>query len=159
MKAFSLIFDFNNDDYIRSTLLGTRYLFGNAGHNAPQKVYTLVEKPGAKPYSKIIMHFRLDIFMTKNGQMEMKIIRLDKTLTSLSGFYYTDAKKSGSYEDASLPEETDTSQVEKVSEAVDCTMENNDNGITVRDLGADPNVIFPGVESDFADETNYMDFL
>lgn len=42
--------------------------------------------------------------------------------------------------------------MEKVSEAVDCTMENNDNGITVRDLGADPNVIFPGVESDFADE-------
>ena len=65
--------DFNNDDYIRSSLLGTRYLFGNAGYNAPQKVYTGGEKPGAKPYSKIIMHFRLDIFMTKNGmQMEMK---------------------------------------------------------------------------------------
>ena len=42
--------------------------------------------------------------------------------------------------------------MEKVSEAVDCTMENNADGITVHDLGADPNVIFPGVESDFADE-------
>ena len=92
------------------------------------------------------MHFLSDICMIK------KLSGLDKTLTSLSGFYYTDAEKNGAYKNASLPEGTDTSLMEKVSEAVDCTMENNADGISVRDLGADPNVIFPGVESDFADE-------
>ncbi len=144
--------DFNNDDYIRSSLLGTRYLFGNAGYNAPQKVYTPVGEAGAN--SKITMHFRLDICMIKNGVPAglKKLSGLDKTLTSLSGFYYTDAEKNGVYKNAFLPEGTDTSLMEKVSEAVDCTMENNADGITVRDLGADPNVIFPGVESDFADE-------
>ena len=146
--------DFNNDDYIRSSLLGTRYLFGNAGYNAPQKVYTPVGEAGDKTIFKNNYALPFGYLYDKewNADGNEKLSGLDKTLTSLSGFYYTDANKSGSYEDASLPEETDTSLVEKVSEAVDCTMENNDNGITVRDLGADPNVIFPGVESDFADE-------
>ena len=146
--------DFNNDDYIRSSLLGTRYLFGNAGYNAPQKVYTPVGEAGGKTIFKNNYALPFGYLYDKewNADGNEKLSGLDKTLTSLSGFYYTDANKSGSYEDASLPEETDTSLMEKVSEAVDCTMENNDNGITVRDLGTDPNVIFPGVESDFADE-------
>ena len=54
----------------------------------------------------------------------------------------------------------DTSLMEKVSEAVDCTMENNDNGITVRDLGADPNVrSFREWNPTLQTKTNYMGFL
>ena len=146
--------DFNNDDYIRSSLLGTRYLFGNAGYNAPQKVYTPVGEAGGKTIFKNNYALPFGYLYDKEwsaGGLK-KLSGLDKTLTSLSGFYYTDAEKNGAYKNASLPEGTDTSLMEKVSEAVDCTMENNADGITVRDLGADPNVIFPGVESDFADE-------
>ena len=146
--------DFNKDDYIRNSLLGTKYLFGSASYNAPQKVYTPVGEAGGKTIFENNYALPFGYLYDKewNADGLEKLSGLDKTLTSLSGFYYTDAKKSGSYEDASLPEGTDTSLMENVSEAVDCTMENNDNGITVRDLGADPNVIFPGVESDFADE-------
>ena len=146
--------DFNKDDYIRNSLLGTKYLFGSAGYNAPQKVYTPVGEAGGKTIFENNYALPFGYLYDKewNADGLEKLSGLDKTLTSLSGFYYTDAKKSGSYEDASLPEGTDTSLMENVSEAVDCTMENNADGITVRNLGADPNVIFPGVESDFADE-------
>ena len=34
---------------------------------------------------------------------------LDKTLASLSGFYYTDAEETPSYQKADLPEQTDLS--------------------------------------------------
>ena len=146
--------DFNKDDYIRNSLLGTKYLFGSAGYNAPQKVYTPVGEAGGKTVYENNYALPFGYLYDKEwsaGGLK-KLSGLDKTLTSLSGFYYTDAEKNGAYKEASLPEGTDTSLMENVSEAVDCTMENNADGITVRDLGADPNVIFPGVESDFADE-------
>lgn len=146
--------DFNKDDYIRNSLLGTKYLFGSAGYNAPRKIYTPVGEAGGKIVYENNYALPFGYLYDKEwsaGGLK-KLSGLDKTLTSLSGFYYTDAEKNGAYKNASLPEGTDTSLMEKVSEAVDCTMENNVDGITVRDLGADPNVIFPGVESDFADE-------
>ena len=146
--------DFNKDDYIRNSLLGTKYLFGGAGYNAPQKVYTPVGEAGGKTVYENNYALPFGYLYDKEwsaGGLK-KLSGLDKTLTSLSGFYYTDAEKNGAYKEASLPEGTDTSLMENVSGAVDCTMENNADGITVRDLGADPNVIFPGVESDFADE-------
>ena len=146
--------DFNKDDYIRNSLLGTKYLFGSAGYNAPRKIYTPVGEAGGKIVYENNYALPFGYLYDKEwsaGGLK-KLSGLDKTLTSLSGFYYTDAEKNGAYKNASLPEGTDTSLMEKVSEAVDCTMENNADGITVRDLGADPNVIFPGVESDFADE-------
>lgn len=146
--------DFNKDDYIRNSLLGTKYLFGSAGYNAPRKIYTPVGEAGGKIVYENNYALPFGYLYDKEwsaGGLK-KLSGLDKTLTSLSGFYYTDAEKNGAYKNASLPEGTDTSLMAKVSEAVDCTMENNADGITVRDLGADPNVIFPGVESDFADE-------
>lgn len=146
--------DFNKDDYIRNSLLGTKYLFGSAGYNAPRKIYTPVGEAGGKIVYENNYALPFGYLYDKEwsaGGLK-KLSGLDKTLTSLSGFYYTDAEKNGAYKNASLPEGTDTSLMEKVSEAVDCTMESNADGITVRDLGADPNVIFPGVESDFADE-------
>lgn len=146
--------DFNKDDYIRNSLLGTKYLFGSAGYNAPRKIYTPVGEAGGKIVYENNYALPFGYLYDKEwsaGGLK-KLSGLDKTLTSLSGFYYTDAEKNGAYKNASLPEGTDTSLMAKVSEAVDCTMENNADGITVRNLGADPNVIFPGVESDFADE-------
>ena len=146
--------DFNKDDYIRNSLLGTKYLFGSAGYNAPRKIYTPVGEAGGKIVYENNYALPFGYLYDKEwsaGGLK-KLSGLDKTLTSLSGFYYTDAEKNGAYKNASLPEGTDTFLMAKVSEAVDCTMENNVDGITVRDLGADPNVIFPGVESDFADE-------
>ena len=146
--------DFNKDDYIRNSLLGTKYLFGSAGYNAPRKIYTPVREAGGKIVYENNYALPFGYLYDKEWSASglKKLSGLDKTLTSLSGFYYTDAEKNGAYKNASLPEGTDTSLMAKVSEAVDCTMENNADGITVRDLGADPNVIFPGVESDFADE-------
>lgn len=146
--------DFNKDDYIRNSLLGTKYLFGSAGYNAPRKIYTPVGEAGGKIVYENNYALPFGYLYDKEWSASglKKLSGLDKTLTSLSGFYYTDAEKNGAYKNASLPEGTDTSLMAKVSEAVDCTMENNADGITVRDLGADPNVIFPGVESDFADE-------
>ena len=76
---------------------------------------------------------------------------LDKTLASLSGFYYTDAEETPSYQKADLPEQTDLSLLDYADTATDCTMEKGSEGITVSNLGADPNVVFPGVASCFAD--------
>ena len=76
---------------------------------------------------------------------------LDKTLASLSGFYYTDAEETSSYQKADLPEQTDLSLLDYADTATDCTMEKGSEGITVSNLGADPNVVFPGVASCFAD--------
>ena len=68
---------------------------------------------------------------------------LDKTLASLSGFYYTDAEETSSYQKADLPEQTDLSLLDYADTATDCTMEKGSEGITVSNLGADPNVVFP----------------
>ena len=38
--------DFNKDDYIRNSLLGTKYLFGSAGYNAHRKIYSPVGDAG-----------------------------------------------------------------------------------------------------------------
>lgn len=146
--------DFNMDDYIRSSLLGSKYLIAGESYNAPQKVYTPAGEAGGKIIYENNYALPFGYLYDKewNAKGVKKLSGLDKTLTSLSGFYYTDTEKRGSYEEASLPEGTETSLMENVSEAIDCTMEKNDEGITVRDLGADPNVLFPGAESDFADE-------
>ena len=146
--------DFNRDDYIRSSLLGVKYLIAGAGYNAPQKVYTTVGEAGGKTVCENNYALPFGYLYDKEWSADdiKELSGLDKTLTSLAGFYYTDAEKSGSYEDASLPDGTGTSLMEKVDTAVDCTMEKNADGITIRDLGADPNVIFTDVENEFADE-------
>ena len=59
--------DFNMDDYIRSSLLGTKYLITGTGYHAPQKIYTSVGEAGADQSLRISMHFHLDICMIKNG--------------------------------------------------------------------------------------------
>ena len=46
---------------------------------------------------------------------------LDKTLASLSGFYYTDAEETSSYQKADLPEQTDLSLLDYADTATDCT--------------------------------------
>ena len=53
---------------------------------------------------RISMHFHLDICMIKNGMQEevKEMSGLDKTLASLSGFYYTDAEETSSYQKADL---------------------------------------------------------
>ena len=56
-----------------------------------------------------------------------------------------------SYQKADLPEQTDLSLLDYADTATDCTMEKGSEGITVSNLGADPNVVFPGVASCFAD--------
>mgnify|MGYP000373363232 FL=1 len=40
--------DFNMDDYIRSSLLGTKYLITGTGYHAPQKIYTSVGEAGGR---------------------------------------------------------------------------------------------------------------
>lgn len=40
--------DFNMDDYIRSSLLGTKYLITGTGYYAPQKIYTSVGEAGGR---------------------------------------------------------------------------------------------------------------
>ena len=69
----------------------------------------------------------------------------------MSGFYYTDAEETSSYQKADLPEQTDLSLLDYADTVTDCTMEKGSEGITVSNLGADPNVVFPGVASCFAD--------
>ena len=154
-KSISVNFvDFNMDDYIRSALLGAKYLITGNGYNAAQSVYTPVGEAGGKTVCEnqyaLPFGYLYEKEWTSDKTKEMS--ELNKTLASLSGFYYTDAEKTGSYEKAVLPEGTGTSLMSYVGAATDCTMEKNQNGITVRDFGADPNVVFPEVKSCFADK-------
>ena len=154
-KSISVNFvDFNMDDYIRSALLGAKYLITGNGYNAAQSVYTPVGEAGGKIVCEnqyaLPFGYLYEKEWTSDETEEMS--ELNKTLASLSGFYYTDAEKTGSYEKAALPEGTETSLMSYVGTATDCSMEKNQHGITVRDFGADPNVVFPEVNSCFADE-------
>lgn len=149
--------DFNMDDYVRSALLGAKYLITESGYHAPQKVYTPVGEAGGKTIceNRYALPFGYLYDMEWNQEDVKEMSGFNKTLASLSGFYYTDAEdreKSDSYETATLPETVDTSLFSYVGEAADCTMETDQNGITVKDFGADPNVVFPQVESCFEDE-------
>ena len=145
--------DFNMDDYIRSSLLGTKYLITGTGYHAPQKIYTSVGEAGGRSVFENQYALPFGYLYDKEwNQEEVKEMSgLDKTLASLSGFYYTDAEETSSYQKADLPEQTDLSLLDYADTATDCTMEKGSEGITVSNLGADPNVVFPGVASCFAD--------
>lgn len=153
--------DFNMDNYLRSALLGAKYLITGNGYNAPQKVYTSIGEAGGKTVCENQYALPFGYLYDKEWSLDevQEMSDLDKTLTSLSGFYYTDSEKEnssekeGSYEKAVLPQGTETSLMSYVGTATDCVMEKDEKGITIHDFGADPNVVFPEVESCFEDES------
>ena len=94
--------DFNMDDYIRSSLLGTKYLITGTGYHAPQKIYTSVGEAGGRSVFENQYALPFGYLYDKEwNQEEVKEMSgLDKTLASLSGFYYTDAEETPSYQKA-----------------------------------------------------------
>ena len=80
--------DFNMDDYIRSSLLGTKYLITGTGYHAPRKIYTSLLEAGGRSVFENQYALPFGYLYDKEwNQEEVKEMSgLDKTLASLSGF-------------------------------------------------------------------------
>ncbi len=137
---------FTNDNYLRNTLLGVKYLLAQPGtmvsnawyqerdeFDTPKEVY---ENANALPFGYL--------YHASWEEEEIEdLSETERTLSALYGFYYTDDTDTGKnpYDTASRREENGVSLLDEPFEEVDCRAARTTEGIRIADMGEDPNII------------------
>ncbi len=156
--------EFTNDNYLRNTLLGVKYLLAepgtmvsdawyqtDGGFDTQQEIY---ENTNALPFG-----YLYDAAW-EEGEIE-DLSETDRTLAALYGFYFSDEEQDTEdadkrYDAASRKEEQGISLLDESFEEVDCRAERTQEGIRISDMGEDPNVILEDLSKQMGEGSFHM---
>lgn len=135
---------FGNEDYIRNSLWGMKYLITKEGEGISKQNYTPVYTYNGKVIYQNNNALPFGYFYDKEWEKEeiLEMPELERTLAAAEGFYYTDEEKSDvAYGQATPRRENAVSLMNLDMEGINCKVEKTADGIYLSQFDADPYLV------------------